>query len=112
MAPVEDELWTCPKCGHRFTTKNMWHSCSTYPLEYHFEGRLPLVRSTFDRFLEVIEMHKAAADVVPAEGVPTDLLDASRQSWAGAPGSGQKRGYKNGQVTVLAPTGTLAFLMY
>lgn len=49
------EMWTCPKCGHRFVTKNMWHSCSDYPLEYHFEACLPKVRAIFDRFLEVIE---------------------------------------------------------
>lgn len=53
--PMTDELWVCPKCGHRFVTKNMWHSCSNYTLEHHFTGRLPVVRSTFDRFLEVIE---------------------------------------------------------
>lgn len=49
------ELWTCPDCGHRFTTRNMWHSCTSFSLDHHFEGRAPLVRSTFDRLLEVIE---------------------------------------------------------
>lgn len=48
-------LWTCPKCGHRFVTRNMWHSCSNYPLSYHFEKSLPSVRATFDRYLIVIE---------------------------------------------------------
>lgn len=52
---MRDDLWTCPECGHRFVTRNMWHSCSNYPLEYHFEGREPRVRLIFDRFLEVIE---------------------------------------------------------
>ncbi len=61
---MEDELWSCPKCGHRFTTKNMWHSCSNYPLEHHFEGCLPIVRSTFDRFLEVIESF-GTVEVIP-----------------------------------------------
>ena len=49
------ELWTCPECGHRFVTRNMWHSCSNYPLEHHFEGSSPIVRQTFDRFVNVIE---------------------------------------------------------
>jgi ribonucleoside-diphosphate reductase alpha chain len=62
-------------------------------------------------FLEVIGMHKAAADAVPGEGVPEDLLDASRVSWARALEAGRKHGYKNAQVTVLAPTGTIAFMM-
>ena len=61
---VGDELWTCPECGHRFVTKNMWHSCSNYPLAYHFEGRLPQVRLTFDRFLEVVE-NCGPVEVIP-----------------------------------------------
>lgn len=52
---MSDDLWTCPDCGNRFVTRNLWHSCSNYPLEYHFEGVHPSVRETFDRFLEVIE---------------------------------------------------------
>lgn len=49
------ELWTCPECGHRFVTANMWHSCSQYDLEHHFSGTEPSVRQSFDRFLEAIE---------------------------------------------------------
>lgn len=48
-------MWTCPKCGHRFVIRNSWHSCSNYPLWYHFAGKEPNVRATFDRFVEVIE---------------------------------------------------------
>lgn len=32
-------LWTCPKCKHRFVTKNLWHSCVRVPLRAHFRGR-------------------------------------------------------------------------
>lgn len=52
---MTDELWTCPECGHRFVTRNMWHSCSNYPLDYHFKKSEPVVRETFDRYLDVIE---------------------------------------------------------
>ncbi len=62
-------------------------------------------------FLEVIGMHKAAAEAVPADGVPADLLEASCESWTRALEHGERFGYKNGQVTVLAPTGTIAFMM-
>jgi len=62
-------------------------------------------------FLEVIEMHRDAAYAVPPSGVPKDLMKASRQSWDEALELGQEHGYKNGQVTVLAPTGTIAFMM-
>jgi ribonucleoside-diphosphate reductase alpha chain len=62
-------------------------------------------------FLEVIGMHKAAVDAIPDEGVQVDLLEAARSSWAGALDAGSRHGFKNGQVTVLAPTGTIAFMM-
>lgn len=41
-------LWLCPKCGHRFVTRNMWHSCGHYELADHFRGRAPALRKTFD----------------------------------------------------------------
>jgi ribonucleoside-diphosphate reductase alpha chain len=77
------------------------------------EAMGPFTRYRMNRkpFLEVIGMHKAAAAAIPAEGVQVDLLEAARQSWAQALEHGQKHGYKNGQVTVLAPTGTIAFMM-
>ena len=74
-------------------------------------GPFPRYRPNRKPFLEVIGMHKAAAEAVPADGVPADLLQASRESWADALETGRKNGYKNGQVTVLAPTGTIAFMM-
>ncbi len=52
---ASDELWTCPACGHRFVTRNMWHSCSNFTLEHHFEGCAPQVRATFDAFLGAVE---------------------------------------------------------
>jgi hypothetical protein len=48
-------LWTCPKCGHRFVTRNLWHSCGRYPLDDHFEGRDPVVREVFDRLVQILE---------------------------------------------------------
>jgi ribonucleoside-diphosphate reductase alpha chain len=62
-------------------------------------------------FLEVIEMHRDAAYATPPSGVPTDLMKASRHAWDEAFELGAEHGYKNGQVTVLAPTGTIAFMM-
>jgi ribonucleoside-diphosphate reductase alpha chain len=64
-----------------------------------------------DAFLDVIGMHRAAANRVPAEGVPADLSKAHRAVWDAALESGKQFGYKNGQVTVLAPTGTIGFMM-
>jgi hypothetical protein len=47
-------LWTCPKCGHRFVTRNIWHSSGRYDLEDHFMGRAPEVRETFDRLVAAV----------------------------------------------------------
>src|SRR5437016_6321642 len=46
-------LWRCPKCGHRFVTRNLWHSCGRYRLADHFRGKSPQLRETFDRFVEL-----------------------------------------------------------
>jgi len=74
-------------------------------------GPFPRYRANREPFLEVIGMHKDAAEQVPADGVQEDLWEAARTSWAQALKLGEKHGYKNGQVTVLAPTGTIAFMM-
>jgi ribonucleoside-diphosphate reductase alpha chain len=74
-------------------------------------GPFPRYRMNRKPFLAVIEMHKEAADAIPTDGVPRDLHEAARRSWAQALTTGQRFGFKNGQVTVLAPTGTIAFMM-
>jgi ribonucleoside-diphosphate reductase alpha chain len=62
-------------------------------------------------FLDVIGMHQEAAGRVPSRGVPGDLWETSRRAWDEALELGRVHGYKNAQVTVLAPTGTIAFMM-
>jgi ribonucleoside-diphosphate reductase alpha chain len=74
-------------------------------------GPFPRYRMNRKPFLAVIEMHKEAADAIPTAGVPRDLHEAARRSWAQALAAGRRSGFKNGQVTVLAPTGTIAFMM-
>src|SRR5262249_14073809 len=64
-----------------------------------------------DAFLEVIGMHRHAAYSVPPKGVPTELYKSQMAVWDAALESGTRWGYKNGQVTVLAPTGTIGFMM-
>jgi ribonucleoside-diphosphate reductase alpha chain len=77
------------------------------------EAMGPFSRYRMNRkpFLEVIGMHRAAAEAIPREGVPDDLCDTARECWAQAFANGSKWGFKNAQVTVLAPTGTIAFMM-
>ncbi len=62
-------------------------------------------------FLRVIKKHRDAAYAIPAGEAPQDLIDAARSSWDAALELGTQFGYRNAQVTVLAPTGTIAFMM-
>ena len=48
-------LWKCPKCGHDFVTRNIWHSCGRYELADHFVNRPIELRKTFDRYVEVAQ---------------------------------------------------------
>jgi ribonucleoside-diphosphate reductase alpha chain len=60
----------------------------------------------------VMRMHRDASYAIP-DGVIADqeLLDAARRSWEDAVEMGEAHGYRNAQATVLAPTGTISFLM-
>src|SRR5882762_7264156 len=62
-------------------------------------------------FLDVIRMHRASVNHINKTNVPAALYEASKQCWDEALASGEKHGYRNSQVTVLAPTGTIGFMM-
>ncbi|MBW2713488.1 MAG: vitamin B12-dependent ribonucleotide reductase, partial [Deltaproteobacteria bacterium] len=62
-------------------------------------------------FLEVMRMHQKASKEIGTEGVSKDLLDGAVAAWDEAVEAGEKWGYRNAQSTVLAPTGTIAFMM-
>ena len=62
-------------------------------------------------FLDVIRMHRASVNNINKSNVPTALFEASKQCWDEALANGEKHGYRNSQVTVLAPTGTIGFFM-
>ncbi|HVN89376.1 MAG TPA: vitamin B12-dependent ribonucleotide reductase [Candidatus Binataceae bacterium] len=73
-----------------------------------FEG-YPVNR---EPMLKVIERHRACArEQLKPEFVPLELLSAARESWDEAFKLGQTAGYRNSQATVIAPTGTIAFMM-
>src|SRR2546429_531879 len=62
--------------------------------------------------LGVIAKHRAAVgNIAHAETVPAELLGAARQAWDDALDLGEVTGYRNAQATVLAPTGTISFMM-
>ncbi len=62
-------------------------------------------------FLDVIRMHRASVNKINKTNVPNALFEASKACWDEALAHGEKFGYRNSQVTVLAPTGTIGFMM-
>lgn len=61
--------------------------------------------------LKVMGKHRLHAYKLDPAYVPLDLLTAARGAWDDACAAGQEHGFRNSQATVLAPTGTIAFMM-
>ena len=59
----------------------------------------------------VMRMHRDASYDVDGTGIKGDLLEAAQRAWDEAVELGEEHGYRNAQATVLAPTGTISFLM-
>jgi ribonucleoside-diphosphate reductase alpha chain len=64
-----------------------------------------------DSFLHVMKKHRSHVDKIDASQVPGDLHGAARAAWDDAIAVGKEHGFRNGQATVLAPTGTIGFMM-
>jgi len=62
-------------------------------------------------YLKVMNQHRDAAYRLEPNLVPEELLDATLTTWDEVIALGAKTGFRNAQVSVLAPTGTIAFLM-
>ena len=62
-------------------------------------------------FLNVIGMHRSHAYKIPRDDVPRELVDAAVKSWDEALSLGERFGFRNAQISVIAPTGTIAFMM-
>ncbi|GAB4229222.1 MAG: vitamin B12-dependent ribonucleotide reductase [Acidobacteriota bacterium] len=67
------------------------------------ENRIPMLR--------VIHKHREALGRINSALVPMDLLHSAMEVWDEAIARGTDNGYRNAQVTLLAPTGTIAFMM-
>jgi ribonucleoside-diphosphate reductase alpha chain len=74
-------------------------------------GPFPGYEVNREPMLDVIRMHREAMRGIKPEHVQTELFMAAQESWDTALAHGEKHGYKNSQVTVLAPTGTIGFMM-
>ncbi len=62
-------------------------------------------------FLRVMRKHRTALKDVDRTNVPSDLYTAAKQAWNDAVDLGEEHGFRNAQATVLAPTGTIGFMM-
>jgi ribonucleoside-diphosphate reductase alpha chain len=62
-------------------------------------------------FLRVMRKHRDAVSEINVKQVPADLFAGAKQSWDEAVELGEDFGYRNAQATVLAPTGTIGFMM-
>jgi ribonucleoside-diphosphate reductase alpha chain len=71
----------------------------------------PLAKDNVESMLGVIQLHREAVEEIQPSQEFNYLKDEARQTWDGALAKGRQHGYRNAQVTVLAPTGTIAFLM-
>jgi ribonucleoside-diphosphate reductase alpha chain len=74
-------------------------------------GPFPGFTRNREPFLKVMRKHQSHADGIDGERVPSDLLSAARGAWADVQTLGTEYGLRNSQATVLAPTGTIAFMM-
>ncbi|MCK5114484.1 MAG: vitamin B12-dependent ribonucleotide reductase [Phycisphaerae bacterium] len=74
-------------------------------------GTFPQFYKNRQSMLKVIKMHRAAVAGISTELCDENLLEAAESSWDEAYTCGEEFGYRNAQVTVLAPTGTIGFMM-
>lgn len=77
-------------------------AATTGPFRGYAENREP--------FLEVMRLHREAAHEI-GSGAPGDVLRRAREVWNEAIELGEVHGYRNGQASVLAPTGTIGLMM-
>jgi len=85
---------------------------------YSASAEIASIKEPFDQFkknkdpmLKVINMHRQHARNLPESHCPEYLRNAAKDAWDQALDTGTKVGMRNAQVTVLAPTGTIGFMM-
>ncbi|MBM3746779.1 MAG: vitamin B12-dependent ribonucleotide reductase, partial [Acidobacteria bacterium] len=74
-------------------------------------GTFPEYAPNAEPFVEVIRMHRGSLSRIHARHVPPALLEGAHTCWGEAYELGRRTGYRNAQVSLLAPTGTIGFMM-
>ena len=80
MTRRKPPLWKCPRCGHRFVTRNLSHSCVNVSLSAHFRGRPVERKRTYDRWLAAAR----ACGKVTAYAQKSRITIMARVRFAGA----------------------------
>ncbi|PID78514.1 ribonucleoside-diphosphate reductase, adenosylcobalamin-dependent [bacterium DOLZORAL124_64_63] len=93
---------TALMCGQAYLTSAEIAS-QIGPFEGYAENREPM--------LNIVRKHRAAVGKINPNRVPEDLLEQAETVWRDAYALGHDYGYRNSQTTVLAPTGTIGFMM-
>ncbi len=94
---------TAIMCGQAYLTSARIAEGSTGPCEGYAMNEEP--------FLEVIRMHRDATSKIDGKRVPQAVFENGRECWQDAYQLGHTAGFRNAQVTVIAPTGTIGFMM-
>ncbi len=74
-------------------------------------GPFPGYPKNEEPFLEVIRMHRDAVHGINHRNVPSDMYANAKKCWEEAYELGKSAGYRNAQMSVIAPTGTIGFMM-
>lgn len=74
-------------------------------------GTCPGYAANEEPFLDVIRMHGQAVASIDKTHIPGDLYQAAEACWRDAYALGEEAGFRNAQTTVIAPTGTIGFMM-
>jgi len=74
-------------------------------------GPFPGYAKNAEPFLEVIRMHRDAVHGINHRNVPSDMYQSAKRVWEDAYETGKDAGYRNAQMSVISPTGTIGFMM-
>src|SRR5690242_3827753 len=94
---------TAIMCGQAYLTSARISEGATGPCEGYAVNEEP--------FLDVIRMHRDSTSGIDSRRVPAAVYENARQCWEEAYELGRVAGFRNAQTTVLAPTGTIGFMM-
>ncbi len=75
------------------------------------KGPFVMYEKNKDPMLEVLRMHREATKDMSREGVPEELMLEALAGWEKAVAKAEEHGVRNAQISLLAPTGTIGFLM-